>query len=102
MKAKTEGEVLVKVGYRIPPNIKLRIEKSATEHRRSVNDEVIVLLEAALSIDDGPTSAAGLARLLEIREHLVGPSLSDEAELENLKKKSEKGETSSKSDKDRA
>jgi hypothetical protein len=69
MKAKKEGEELVKVGYRLPPNIIRRIEKSAIDHRRSVNDEVIVLLEAALSIDDGPISAAGLARLLEIREY---------------------------------
>lgn len=69
MKAKKEGEKLVKVGYRLPPNIIKRIEKSAIEHRRSLNDEVIVLLEASLSIDNGPISAAGLARLLEIRQH---------------------------------
>ena len=70
MKAKKEGEELVRVGYRLPPNIIKRIEKSAIEHRRSVNDEVIVLLEASLSIDGGPVSGAGLARLLEIREHI--------------------------------
>jgi len=69
MKAKIEGEELVKVGYRLPPDIIKRIEKSAIEHRRSVNDEVIVLLESALSVDGGPISAAGMGRLLEIREH---------------------------------
>ena len=70
MKAKKDGEELVKVGYRLPPDIIKRVEKSAIEHRRSVNDEVIVLLEAALSVDEGPVSAAGLARLLEIRERI--------------------------------
>ena len=70
MKAKQEGETLVRVGYRLPPHIISRIEKSAIDHRRSVNDEVIVLLESALSIDGGPISGAGLARLLEIREHI--------------------------------
>jgi hypothetical protein len=50
MKAKKEGEELIKVGYRLPPSIIQLIEKSAIEHRRSVNDEVIVLLEKALGI----------------------------------------------------
>ena len=70
MKAADEDERLVRTSYRLPPDIIERIKKSAIEHRRSVNDEVIVLLEAAISIDKGPISAAGLARLLEIREHI--------------------------------
>ena len=53
--------------YRLPPDIIKRVEKSAKANRRSVNDEVVVLLEAALASDGGPTSAAGLAKLLEIR-----------------------------------
>jgi arginyl-tRNA synthetase len=50
MKAKKEGEELVKVGYRLPPDIIKRIEKSAVEHRRSVNDEVITIFEEFFSV----------------------------------------------------
>ena len=50
MKTKKEGEELVKVGYRLPPDLIKQIEESAIANRRSINDEVIVLLEAAISI----------------------------------------------------
>jgi plasmid stability protein len=67
MKVTKEGEELVRTSYRLTPNIIERIKKSAIEHRRSVNDEVIVLLEAALATDGGPISAAGLEQFLELR-----------------------------------
>jgi len=49
MKAKRENEILVKVGYRLPPDLIKRIEESAVANRRSINDEVIILLESALA-----------------------------------------------------
>ena len=48
MKAKQKGEELVKVGYRLPPGLIERIKDSAVANRRSINDEVIVLLEESL------------------------------------------------------
>jgi hypothetical protein len=50
MKKTREGEELVKVGYRLPPDIILRLEKDAIKHRRSVNDEVITILEEYFAI----------------------------------------------------
>jgi hypothetical protein len=71
MKKTKEGEQLVKVGYRLPPDLIRFIEKSAIESRRSVNDEVIVLLEAALAAGGVPVSGAGLERYLAIRDGTV-------------------------------
>jgi|GEM_PF-2869534 len=61
MKAKRENEILVKVGYRLPPDLIKRIEESAIANRRSINDEVIILLESALA------SAGGLTAYLDAR-----------------------------------
>jgi hypothetical protein len=71
MKKTKEGEELVKVGYRLPPDVIRFIEKSAIENRRSVNDEVIVLLEAALAAGGAPVSGAGLERYMAIRDGAV-------------------------------
>ena len=43
-----EGEELIRVSYRLPPDIIKRLQESAIANRRSINDEVIVLLEKAL------------------------------------------------------
>ena len=48
MKVTKEGEELVRVSYRLPPDIIKRLQESAIANRRSINDEVIVLLEKAL------------------------------------------------------
>jgi len=48
MKARRTGEVLVKVGLRLPQSLKEAMEISAKSERRSVNDQAIVLLEKAL------------------------------------------------------
>ena len=48
MKTMPRGETLIKVGYRIPVGLKEALEKKAREERRSVNDQVICLLERAL------------------------------------------------------
>jgi hypothetical protein len=49
MKIKRKDEELIKVGYRIPANLKNKIEAAARMERRSENDQVIVLFERALS-----------------------------------------------------
>ena len=48
-KAKREGEELVKVGYRLPPRLIKLVEMSALDNRRSINDEMIVILEEYFS-----------------------------------------------------
>jgi hypothetical protein len=48
---KRRKEELVKVGLRIPRDIKDLIACRAIEERRSANDEFIVLLEKALKED---------------------------------------------------
>ena len=53
MKVKPENEELVKVGYRIPANLKKGIEALAIKERRSVNDQVIVIFEKALETVTG-------------------------------------------------
>jgi hypothetical protein len=67
MKTVNKGENLVRTSYRLPPDIIERIKKSAIANRRSVNDEVIVLLDAALAMDGGPISAEGLEQFLKLR-----------------------------------
>jgi hypothetical protein len=48
MKIKQENEKLVKVGVRLPARLKKAIEEKAISERRSINDQVIVLLEQSL------------------------------------------------------
>ena len=52
MKAKKEGEDLVKVGYRLPPDLIKRLEESAISNRRSVNDEMITILKIYFAQQD--------------------------------------------------
>lgn len=48
MKVRLESELVVKVGYRIPVLLKKAVEEKALQERRSINDQVIVMLEQAL------------------------------------------------------
>ena len=48
MKVKQKGETLIKVGYRIPEALNKALAEKAKADRRSVNDQVIFLLEKAL------------------------------------------------------
>ena len=45
MKAKNIGEKLIKASYRLPKNILDQLEEMAIGDRRSINDELIYLLE---------------------------------------------------------
>ena len=50
MKTRRKNEELVKVGYRLPARLKNAVEEKAVSERRSVNDQVIVLLEKGMSV----------------------------------------------------
>ena len=48
MKAKRQNEELIKMGFRIPKVIRETLIRLAEAERRSVNDQIIFTLEAAL------------------------------------------------------
>jgi hypothetical protein len=51
MKIMRKDEQLIKTGCRLPAGLKKAIEAKAVSERRSVNDQVIVLLEAAMELE---------------------------------------------------
>ncbi|GMV95001.1 MAG: hypothetical protein AMXMBFR82_47790 [Candidatus Hydrogenedentota bacterium] len=61
----------------IPSELYDRLKQSATENRRSVNQEIIVCLERTL-LTKKPDSAALLARVDDLRERANLPPLTDE------------------------
>jgi hypothetical protein len=61
----------------IPSELYDRLKQSATENRRSVNQEIIVCLERTL-LAKKPDSAAFLARVDDLRERANLPPLTDE------------------------
>lgn len=67
----------------IPDDLYARLKESAAAHRRSINSEVIVCLEAALA-GVRPDAAARLARVDALRRRIELPPL-DEARLRAAK-----------------
>ena len=52
MKTKRDGEELVKVAYKLPKTLKQALEDMAVAERRSMNDQLIVLLARILTKED--------------------------------------------------
>ena len=52
MKVRYRDEQLIKVGFRIPSGLKKALEDRAITERRSINDQVIYLLEQALKEEE--------------------------------------------------
>ena len=50
MKATDKDGNLKKVAYRLPPELCEKLEKSAIENRRSINDELITIIEDFIDI----------------------------------------------------
>jgi len=51
MKVKREDEKLINFGFRLPPDLIEKLRESALSNRRSINNEMIVLLEMVFNPD---------------------------------------------------
>jgi plasmid stability protein len=60
----------------LPGELYERLKQRAAEHRRSINSEVIICLERALS-NSRIDAAAFLSRARELRKHTSGQRLTD-------------------------
>lgn len=53
-----KNEKLVPYNLRLPEKLKARLERQAKEEKRSLNQQLIVLLENSLSKDQKPATVA--------------------------------------------